>query len=368
MKVWGIPLKVDASWFLIVGFLAYTLAQLVFRERYPDLSAAVRWQMGLAGAVLLFASVVIHELAHSVVAMRRGMHVKGITLFIFGGVSEIAEEPPGPRVELEMAAVGPAMSFLLALVTYAGGRLAEKAGLSVGIFGLLQWLGTVNFALGVFNLIPGFPLDGGRLLRAYLWMKYNNLRLATRTASYVGSGVGTGMIVLGIALIVTRDQWGGLWLMLIGWFLRGAAEQSYRQLEIRRVIEGTEVSRLMTANPTSVPPTATLSELVEQYLLRYRHQSFPVVDQAGELLGFTHVKDIKEVPRDRWSSTTVEEILDRSILSLAVSPDADALAVMKIMTTNDVGRIPVVLGRRLVGIVSRSDLMRYLRLKMDLGE
>jgi len=369
-KVMGIPLKVDISWFIILGFLSWTLAEKVFGARFPDLPHSQRWAMGVSGAMLLFASVLIHELAHSLVAIRSGMKVGGITLFVFGGVSEIAEEPSNPRTELVMAGVGPATSLLLALLFFGFTIAAKAAGFGLPVRALLGQIAYVNVILAAFNLVPGFPLDGGRILRALLWMKLKNLLVATRAASYVGSGFGMAMIIMGIFFLFLPGGGGvigGLWIMLIGMFLRNAAEQSYRQLEIRQLIHGIPVADLMTPEPITVSPGMNLAELVENYFLRFRHQAFPVVDEYGRLLGFIHMKGVKEVPREQWHLTRVENVLDREILSSAVSPDSDALEAMKIMMKGDMSQVPVMVEGRLVGIVSRTDLMRYLRIKMDLG-
>ncbi len=279
----GFEVKVDLSWVLIALLITWSLATSFFPSSHAGFTAQVYWWMGIAGALGLFASIVLHELSHSVVARRFGIPIRGITLFIFGGVAEMEEEPPSPRAEFLMAIAGPAASIGLALGFYGLAMLLRAVGLAVPLSIVLQWLGFINTVLAVFNMVPAFPLDGGRAFRAALWHRYGDLARATRVAANVGSTFGLFLIAFGVFNLFTGNIVGGIWAALIGMFLRGAAAASYTQMLTRRALEGEPVRRFMTPRPETVPPNISLLTLVEDYMYRSYHQLYPVTED-GRLL------------------------------------------------------------------------------------
>ncbi|MCX6340149.1 MAG: site-2 protease family protein [Candidatus Aureabacteria bacterium] len=364
-RLLGFQVWIDPSWLILAVLITWTLAQGVFPSHYRNLSPASYWWMGVAGALGLFFSIVFHELCHSLVARRYGLPMKGITLFIFGGVAEMDAEPESPRVEFLMAAAGPLSSILLALGFYCAGVAGTRVGWPPQINGTVHYLALINGMLAAFNLIPGFPLDGGRVLRSILWGWTGNLRWATRVASRIGSGFGTLLFVLGIFNVLTGNMLGGLWWFLIGMFLRNASRMSYQQLLTRRAFEGEPLKRFMNRDPVTVPPSLSVAALVEDYIYRYHFKMFPVVE-AGKLLGCVGTSEVKEIPRERWDSLTVAEIATKCSSENTISPDVDALSAISAMNRTGSSRLLVVEGGRLVGIISLRDMLKLLSLKLDL--
>jgi hypothetical protein len=296
------------------------------------------------------------------------MEMRGITLFIFGGIAEMPEEPPSPQAELVIAAAGPAASFGIAL---ACGGLVLVGGID-GWPGtamtVLGYLGYINFALALFNLVPAFPLDGGRILRSVLWGWRKNLRWATRVASGVGSGFGLLLIALGVVAVVSGNFATGLWTFLIGLFVRNAATGSYQQLLLRRALEGEPVSRFMHADPVTVPRAISVLELVQSYIYRYHYKMFPVVDDSGRLLGCVTARQVRDLPRDEWDRQTVGALAERCTPENTVRADTDAMEALSRMSRSGASRLMVVEGDRLLGILSLKDLLRFFSLKMELEE
>jgi Zn-dependent protease len=319
--------------------------------------------MGLAAALGLFASIVVHELCHSLVARRYGLPMKGITLFLFGGVAEMEEEPPSARAEFMMAVAGP----LASLVVAGAFLLAATAALPDTVKGVLRWIGYINLILVAFNLIPGFPLDGGRMLRAGLWRWKGDFRWATRASSRVGAGFGALLIGLGILNLLLLNPVGGLWWILIGMFIRGAAKMGYQQLLIRKSLEGEPVRRFMNPEPRAVSSATAVEELVEDFIYRYHHKLFPVVDE-GTLTGCVTTKEVKEVPREAWAEKKVGEISSACSEENTIAPEQDAVQAFTRMSRNGTSRLMVVDEGRLVGIISLKDLLRFLAMKLDLEE
>ncbi|MDD5557079.1 MAG: site-2 protease family protein [bacterium] len=364
-KLLGFEVRIDPSWLILALLITWTLAQGVFPGRYPGLTQAAYWIMGAAGAVGLFASIVFHELSHSLVARAYGIPMKGITLFIFGGVAEMDDEPPSPRAELAMAAAGPASSILLGLLFYLVHLLAARGGLAAPAVGVFYYLAMINGILAVFNLIPGFPLDGGRILRALLWGWKGSIRRATRIASQIGSGFGTLLFFLGALDVITGNLVGGLWLFLIGMFLRNASQMSYRQLLARTAFQGEPVRRFMRTDPVTVPAGASVAALVEDYIYRHHYKMFPVV-RDGRLVGCVSTREVKAVPRQEWEGRTVADIMTARSCENSVSPEEDAVAAIAMMNRTGSSRLLVVDGDRLAGIVSLKDMLKFLSLKIDL--
>lgn len=366
-SLFGFKVGVDVTWFLLAVLVTWSLAAGLFPFYWEGFSTATYWWMGVAGAFGLFISIVFHEFCHSLVARRFGMPMKGITLFIFGGVAEMNEEPTGAKAEFLMAAAGPASSVvfagLLFLINFAGERMAWPAPVNAVII-YLAWL---NIILAVFNLVPAFPLDGGRILRSILWGAKKDLRWATRVASRLGSGFGVFLIILGVISFIGGNFIGGLWYFLIGMFIRGAAESSYREMLIRQALSGEHVDHFMKSDPVTVQPSLSLAELVENYFYRYHYKMFPVLDNGG-LRGCVSTKDVKDVPKDQWNSRHVGDVARPCSGENTVSPQSDATDALSMMNRTGNSRLMVVQEGRLAGIITLKDLLKFLALKLDLEE
>ena len=322
--------------------------------------------MGVGGAIGLFLSIVFHELCHSLVARRYGLPMKGITLFVFGGVAEMTDEPSSPKAEFLMAAAGPLSSILLGLVLYLAVAGLEGGVLPPQISGVAQYLAFINLILAVFNLIPAFPLDGGRILRSALWQWKKNLRWATRIASAIGSAFGVLLIAVGIFNVIMGRIVSGIWQFMIGMFLRNAAQMSYRQVLIRRALEGETVGRFMKTEPVTAPSEISLQELVDKYIYAHHYKMYPVVDD-GKLIGCVTMRKVKNVPHEQWKERTVRDVANQCSSENSISPGADALRALAVMSRTGNGRLMVVDEGRLVGIITLKDIMGFLSAKIDLG-
>ncbi len=365
-RILGFEVRIDLSWVIVAILIAWSLSTGVFPFRHEGLSAQTYWTMGILGAIGLFLSIIFHEMSHSLVARKFGIAIKGITLFIFGGVAEMKQEPPSPKAEFFMAAAGPLSSLLLALMFYALSQLARNAGWPEPVDGIFRYLAWINGMLAVFNLVPAFPLDGGRILRSVLWGWKKNLRWATRIAAGIGSGFGLVLVFLGFLQFFSGNFIGGMWWFFIGMFLRGAAGMSYRQLLVRRALEGEPVRRFMKPDPVTASPSTTLEKLVEDYVYRYQFKLFPVVDKENQLLGCVTIKMIKEIPRKEWGRKTVGEIVMGCSPENTIDSQADAMEALSLMNRTGSSRIMVTEENRLVGILSLKDMLSFLDLKVEL--
>jgi len=363
-SLFGFSVRVDASWLIVAFLAAWTLAQGLFPSYYRGLAPSTYWWMGLAGAAGLFVSIVFHECCHSLVARRYGLPINGITLFVFGGVSEMTEEPRSPRVEFLMASAGPVSSFVLAGIFYLC-SLGARSGVPLPVYGVIAYLGYINVLLGCFNLLPAFPLDGGRVLRSALWHAKGNLRWATRVATRIGSAFGAGMILVGVVTFVAGNFVGGVWWFLIGMFLRNASTMSYRQMLIKGALEGEHVRRLMKSDLVTIGPSVTLDQLMDDYVYRYPYKMFPVVD-GGRLFGVVTVNRLKEIPREEWAFRTVKDVAATCNELNTIEPDADAIKALEKMNRTSSGRLMVVDRGRLVGILALRDLLGFLSRRLDL--
>ncbi|MBW1990369.1 MAG: site-2 protease family protein [Deltaproteobacteria bacterium] len=364
----GFEVGIDLSWVIIAVLVAWSLSTGFFPFRYKNLGASTYWIMGIVGAIGLFLSIIVHEFAHSLVARKFGLPVKSITLFIFGGVSEMTEEPSGPGAELAIAIVGPLSSFAIAAAFY-GIYLATQGGpLPVSVNAVVAYLALINALLGGFNLIPAFPLDGGRVLRSILWKIHGDLKKATRTSSRVGAGFGIALIILGVLNVVGGNLIGGMWYVLIGLFLRGAANMSYQQTIIRRALRGEKVSRFMKTDPVTVPLDATIQDLVENYMYRFHHKLYPVSADGGRLAGCITSAEVKDLPRERWAETQVRDIASACSTENTIRPDADALEALSLMSRTGKSRLLVTEGENLVGVITMKDLMGFLSMKLELDQ
>lgn len=361
----GFQVKIHLTWLIIFALLTWTLAVGYFPSAFENQAASTYWAMGIAGALGLFVSIILHEFGHSVVARRFGLPIKGITLFIFGGVAEMEEEPPTARAELAMAVAGPAVSVVLVGVFYLIYLLGLRVGWPVPVTGVVRYLALINGILVVFNMVPAFPLDGGRVLRSILWQRKKNLGKATRVAAGMGSGFGVVLIVLGVATFLMGNFIGGVWWFLIGIFLRNASQMSYRQLQIRRALEGEPTRRFMKTDPVTVPPQIPIRELVEEYIYIHQFDMFPVV-RDGEVLGCIGPRQVKSYPREEWDQHSVQEALQKCTGQNTVSPDTDAVQVLSLMKRSGNSRLLVLENGRLAGVIALKDLLSFLALKLDL--
>lgn len=361
-KIFGIEIDISYSWFFIFALVTVTLAFGLFPASFPRQSIAVNVGLGFFTSAIFFASLLFHELSHSLVANRNKIPIERITLFIFGGMSQMTKEPASPGAEFKMAIAGPASSFLLAVVFYGVFVGARAAQLPSPFWGPFIWLAEINFLLAVFNLAPGFPLDGGRVLRAVVWSATGNLERATRAAARVGEGVAFLLMAGGLVLFVYGGI-GGIWLILIGWFLYQAAEGSYRQMVVQQSLADVAVKDIMTGPVQTVDPRIPLDELVNEYFLKFRYGRFPVAED-GTLLGVVTLHDVKEVPRERWRDVPVGRIVEPLGDEMLVHPGDEASEALAKMAQGDIGHLLVVdQEAHLVGIVTRTDLIRLIRMK-----
>jgi Zn-dependent protease/CBS domain-containing protein len=365
-SLFGFKVSIDLSWIIIAVLVSWSLAAGFFPYMYHGLSVQTYWVMGVIGALGLFLSVIFHEFCHSLVARRLGLPMKGITLFIFGGVAEMGDEPPSAKVEFWMAIAGPLSSFLLAIIFYLIYVQGLAAKWTLPVNGVIRYLAYINVLLAVFNLLPAFPLDGGRVLRSILWGIWDDLRRATRVSAVIGSAFGLGLIALGIFQLVGGNFIAGLWWFLIGLFIRNAAQMSYQQLLVRNALAGEPVRRFMNANPVTAPASVTVEQLVDDYVYKYHFKMFPVVDD-GKLVGCITTRQIKEVPRDQWGQVTIGEIASGGTHENTISPEIDAIKALALMHQTENSRLLVVEGTKLVGILTLKDLMAFLSLKVELG-
>jgi Zn-dependent protease/predicted transcriptional regulator len=381
-KVFGIEIRIDWSWLLIFLLITFSLS-VTFGQIHTDWSPALTWGTGIVASLLFFASVLAHEMAHSLVARAQGVPVRSITLFLFGGVSSIERDPASARNEFVMAFVGPLTSIVIGVVLLlitgifvgpitAGvtDPLAAIAKLNP-LFTLLMWLGSVNVLVGFFNLVPGFPLDGGRVLRSIIWAITDNVRRATRYASWAGQFIAWLMIVTGIAMVFGvqvpffgTGLVGGVWLAFIGWFLNNAASQSYQQLVIHDILQGVQVARIMRSDPPTVAPNSSVSTLVHDHIMGTDDHSFPVMDD-GRLLGLVTLEDVRHVHRDNWDTTSIRDIMTPADKLITVPPTEDAADALNKLTERDVGQLPVTTDGQLAGLLRRQDIIKWLRLHSE---
>lgn len=382
-RVFGIEIRVDWSWLFIAALVTWNLAS-VFGESHPDWNPTLNWGLAVVAALLFFGCVLAHELAHSLVSRAQGTPVRNITLFLFGGVSNIQREPDSPKNEFLMAIVGPLTSLSVgALLVWAAAFVAGLTGdvmtdpaQAVGQLNpwtfVLAWLGSVNLILGAFNLIPGFPLDGGRVLRSILWAIAGNLRKATRWASWVGQGIAWLMVVGGIAMafgaeipIFGTGLINGLWLAFIGWFLQNASLRSYQQVVIQDILEGVPVGRMMRTSPPTASPGILVSSFVHDYVMRNDDYAFPVME-GDDLVGLVTLEDVRSVPRESWDRTFVRQIMTPGDKLVTVTPQSDAAEALQQLAQHDVRQLPVLKNGQLAGLLRRRDITKWLQLHSQL--
>jgi Zn-dependent protease/predicted transcriptional regulator len=357
-RIIGIEVRVDSSWAVIALLITYSMylrASIV----YPDLSGAGAVGIAILSAVLFFGSVLVHELAHALVSEARGIRVQDVTLFLFGGATRARVEGRGPGDEFLIAAVGPLTSGILAALF---GTIAGLGGdvLSRPLAGTLGYLAWTNLLLAGFNLVPGFPLDGGRLLRSAIWKATGSFNRATRIASLAGQGVGWLLVAAGVAWLLAGDLAGGIWFAFIGWFLVQAARASYQELQLRDMLRGVEAEDVMAGNLLRIPPDLSLQDAVDDYFMRYDHSAFPV-DEQGRTIGLLTLRGVRRVPREQWPSRRVRDFMVPLGDQVVVAPDARMDAVLGKLEDGEAGRVLVVQDGEVVGIITPTDLTRWLR-------
>jgi len=366
LRVFGIDILVHWSWFGIFALLTWWLAQGFFKDEY-DWTAGQRWAAAVVAALTFFISILLHELAHSLMARREGLPVNSITLFIFGGVSALGGEPSTPGQEFRVAIVGPIVSFVLAAAFGAAAVIGELSNASdEPPAAIALYLAIINFAVGVFNMLPGYPLDGGRVLRAGLWARGRNLLLATRRAALAGTFLAFGLIALGVVSILAGNFVGGAWFIVIGWFLRNVSEASYQQLLFRSTLEGTAVGELVNRTFEAASPDTDLNTVVQEFMLSGGQRCVPIV--AGEnLLGLLTMGDLKRVPREEWAATSVFKAMTPREKLYVVDVREDVTEAMQVMAREGVHQLPVMEGGLFIGFITRADVLRLMQLRSELG-
>lgn len=371
-RLLGIPISVDASWLVILALLTITMAGVfpgLMKEYYPRIASDqppwVYWLLASLSALAFFGCILLHELGHAVVARSRGMPIRGITLFLFGGVAELGDEPTSAPTELLMAITGPAVSLVLAILLGSLAWLGYHQGGPPQVVIVLGYLAAINVLVMTFNLIPAFPLDGGRVLRAILWGATGNLRRATYWASLIGRGFAWILIAWGLLNFFAGSWLDGIWISLIGLFLSNAAQAGYQQVLVRKALEGEPVRRFMNVSPIMVPPSLNLRTWVEDYVYHHHRKAFPVVSE-GALEGLIETRALTRVPRAEWDRYTVGDMMRRDLKAISISAESDAVEALGMMERSGSSRLLVTEGDRLVGMISLKDLLRFLSLKIEL--
>ena len=356
-KIFGIQVGLHFSWFII--FLLVTVSLVA-----PNWSNWLSWVVGIITSLLFFASVLAHELAHSLVGRANDIPVRSITLFIFGGIAHMTKEASKAGAELKMAAAGPACSLALGILFGVIWWLSR--GTVPIIEEMAGWLAIINVALAAFNLIPGFPLDGGRVFRSLVWRFSGDYQRSTQIATRLGQGIGYAFIAGGIVIMFLLGEWlSGLWLAFIGWFLQSTASMSYRQTQWREALRGLTASQIMTTDYITVPPSITIDQLVQEYVMPKGHHLF-LVTEGDRLKGILTLQNIKSLPQSKWDTTPVEKIMVPAERLKVASPDQDILSIVEQMDENEINQMPVASEGRVIGLVTRDSLLRFLRTRTEL--
>lgn len=358
-RPFGIPLEIDASWLLVFFLVASSLTMSYLPEALPEESSVLYVALGVLTALAFFGSLVLHELAHSLVARAGGLKVTRVTLFALGGVSQMEDEPRSPGHEFLLAAAGPGTSVLIGLSLLGATVALVALDVAPVVWVPLEYLGVINLSLAVFNLLPGFPLDGGRVLRALLWALTGDMLKATRWASRSGQAIGVTLIaaaVIGV-LLGTFDF---VWLAVMGWFLSNMSASAYQQQLLRSTLAAVPLRQIMSSPAQLAPADATLEEMAHSYFLGGRHTRYPVVED-GHVIGLIDLARVNDVPRDEWPSTLVRDVASADLASIVGSPGDSVDSVLSRLEPGGPGAILVVEDRRLAGIVTRADVIRFIR-------
>jgi Zn-dependent protease/CBS domain-containing protein len=361
----GITIEIDVSWLVIFFLILWSLSAGYFPIEYPGYSTANYWVVGFVATILFFASVLGHEMCHAMMGNYLGEHVSRITLFIFGGMAQLEKEPSNAWDELRIAAVGPISSLVFALFFWLIARGVGRSPASPLWEAVFSYLAFINLALALFNLLPGFPLDGGRLLRAFLWQRWGNLQRATARAADWGNTIAWGMIALGVLEIFAGALIGGLWMIFIGLFLRSAASSSYQSMIVDQVLAGTHVRDIMIADPITVGPDSTIVDAIENYFLRYGYGGFPVAED-GKVEGVISLSQVRHCPPEERSTRRIRDLMRPLDDSVEITPAATVADAIHRMSAQDLGRLLVMEHGRLLGLVTRTGIARFVQTKAQL--
>ena len=364
-RIRGIAIEIHPSWLFILGVLSFSLSDGVFPDQYPGWSTATYWAVGVTSALLLFVAVLVHELAHAVVAQRRGLEVPKITLFIFGGVSHIARQPRSAGEEFAIAVAGPLTSLAIAVLAGAVYLTMHERVEQVGAIG--AYLATVNLLLAIFNILPGFPLDGGRVLRSIAWRRTKSFRRATRIADSVGEIFGYTLMMGGVAFLLAGYAWNGLWFMFIGWFLSGAARGEKEALQLESVLSRLRARDVMRTTYPTITPGISIEEVVERHMVGEGERA-AVVAMDDAVVGILSVSDVRRVPREAWPNTPAQRAMTPRDRVLTVSADTPALEVLHQLGANRLNQVPVLEEGRMIGLITRRELLERVELAESLGE
>ena len=365
-RIFGVQIGLHPSWFVIALIFTYLMAAVELPRAHGGWSVGLYWVVGAVISLLFFASVLAHELSHAVLARRFGLRVRDITLFIFGGAASLEGDPERPRDEALIAAAGPLTSLAIGAGLWGIDVAVGQPQLSA----IVGWLGFINITLGLFNLLPGFPMDGGRILRAALWKIRGDRLAATRNAAAVGRLFGYLLIAGGVFLIFQGvNPFMGVWLALIGWFLSNAAESSVAQLSVEHALHGIKVREVMESDPPSISPNESVADLVNDRLIRGEHRSFLVRHDDGGLAGIVTLSDVRRTPRENWEAARVTDIMTRYADLATIGPEAELEAALKLLQEREVNQLPVVTdeGRTVVGLLTRAGILRLIEARMRLG-
>ncbi len=364
-RLFGIPLRVHFSWLIMFGLVSWSLAVGYFPAMFPDLPVWSYWVRGAVAAAMLFVSVILHELGHSLVARRHGVEIAGITLFVFGGVSQMKSEPPSAKVEFQIAIVGPLISLVLAGGIGLLGVITQRVLGVTPTLALFQYLTLINLMLAIFNMLPAFPLDGGRVLRAILWHFQQDLWTATRSAGAVGRVVAFAIVGIGILRLLGGNP-GGLWLALIGWFILQAGSATQAQASLRQALGNLRVRDVMTSDVTMVEAGTSVADLIDRYFVRHTYGGYPVV-REGRPVGLVTLHDVRKAPPERRATTPVEAIMAPLTPALVVDPGMPVFDALTRMLATDSRRLFVMQDGRFVGLVTTNGLVHLAQVKASLG-
>lgn len=352
----GIPLNLDYSWFIVFILITWILAGSYFPSQYKNWTSFSYWSIGAFTSILFFISVLLHELAHSALAIHYKLKVKKITLFIFGGIAEISEEPKKPMQEFWIASAGPIASFIIALLSYI---IAKVFSGNEQFHAMFQYLFEINFILAIFNLVPGFPLDGGRVFRAIIWAFTKDYKKATKISAATGKFFGFFFILLGFFILMKGDVIDGIWIAFVGWFLETASVAQVQRQVISELLKGHTVQDAMSRSFALLPYDTTIQEFIENDLL-VRHKRFFIVERDGNNIGFLTLHTIQNVPKDAWNTTTVSEIMIPLSKLKTLKSNDDLVGAIKEMDNEGVNQLPVFEDNEIIGILSRENIITYL--------